>query len=97
MNVAQRFHHFHYGNGRSASARRLETIVNHADSREGAHTIVHANDAFSVVGNELKAVFNGVEARLSAVRNLVFRVKSIILAELTPIVLLRFGQYQDDV
>ena len=57
---------------------------------------MHADHSFCIVWHECETVLYGVEARLSAIGNLMFHFEVIILTELLPVVLLCLWQHEYD-
>ena len=74
----------------------LVAAADDVDAGEGAHAVVDSHHALGIVGNQCQSVLYGMEARLAAVGQLVVHVEVILAAQLSPIVLLRLGQHQDD-
>ena len=94
--MAHRLHDRDDGNDGLGSASRRVAVADHLDTGERAHTVMHAYHSLGIVRHQGETVLDGVETRLSAIGKLVFNLKTILPAELLPIVLLGFWQYEDD-
>ena len=57
---------------------------------------MHPHRSAGIVGDTAESVFHGVEGRLSAVGNHNRFAERMPFAQLLPILLLMFGQYEDD-
>ena len=80
------------------------TAPDDINADKGTHTIMHAHHALGIVGDEGEAMLHAVEARLATIGQKIeaaFRLlrrkgEVVFAAQLSPVVLLRLGQHEDN-
>ena len=77
-------------------ARCLVATTDNIDAGERTYTVVYANHALGIVGNQCQTVLHRMEASLAAIGQQVLHLEVIFFAELLPISLLRLGQHKDN-
>ena len=77
-------------------ARCLIATTDNIDAGERTYTVVYADNALGIVGNQCQTVLHRMEARLAAIGQQVLHLEVIFFAELLPISLLRLGQHKDN-
>ena len=94
--MPKRFYDGDDGNDGFGCAGCLVAIPDYFDTGEGTNTVVNAYHTLGIVRHLGESVLHGVEASLTTIGQSVLHVEMIFLAELMPIVLLGFWQYQDN-
>ena len=95
-NVSQRLHNGDDGDDGLGRVGCLVATANDVDAGKWTHAVVYTHHTFSIVGNECQSMLNGMEACVATIRQKVLYFEVILLTQSLPIVLLGYGQDEDD-
>ena len=96
IQMAHGFYDGDNGNNGFRRAGRLIAVANHLDAGKRTHTIMHTYHALCIIRNQRKTILHRVESRFSTISQHIIHFEMILFAELSPIILLGFWQYEDN-